>query len=333
MGETSGGDPLFEVRSVRLVLRPDATHFNRVAACAKCGREAPGAAVLSPADLDLVPHPVICKSCVSTAGSPMFETERRRPLAPAPSPPAQSAVNGSAPGPRAAMPADDDRVEALERKLDEALKQLRVSREAPAGGGQDWDEMSRRVDHIAERLMQESAGRARFQDLEERVQRLQAMVEEGLVQPGTAALEQTKADLARVEATLSAKLERLAAGLDGVARLSDQVNERLDRLSERTVRTEPVDHERLHVVERQVDEAVRRLAEVTESQKADLHDGLAEVRSEIDEVAAADAERLQALEEWTVLATDADTQRLGAIEQHLEEASERLAQALESQRA
>src|SRR5215210_903348 len=61
------GDPVFEVRSVRLVLRDNADHFNRLAQCSKCGREVPGAPVLSQADLTRPSHSVICKECVRNA--------------------------------------------------------------------------------------------------------------------------------------------------------------------------------------------------------------------------------------------------------------------------
>src|SRR3954447_14095914 len=64
---TADGEPVYEVRSVRLVLRPDAGHFNRLVECAKCGREVPGAPVLDSASLDHPGNPVICKTCVQTS--------------------------------------------------------------------------------------------------------------------------------------------------------------------------------------------------------------------------------------------------------------------------
>src|SRR5438270_6149313 len=66
-GQTDAGDPIFEVRSARLVLREDATHFNRLVACSNCGREVMGSAVLGPGDLDHAPQAVVCKDCVRQA--------------------------------------------------------------------------------------------------------------------------------------------------------------------------------------------------------------------------------------------------------------------------
>lgn len=393
MGETSGGDPIYEVRSVRLVLRPDATHFNRVAACSKCGREVPGAAVLSPADLDLIPHPVICKSCVSTAGSPMFESERRRPLAPAPSPPEVTPVNGSVSASPVAIPADDARLAALERKLDDAMEQLRISGELQrsevlaavdermahlhstaqpqAVGQEEWDEMVRRVDHIAERLMQDAAGRSRVQDLEERMQRLQTVVDAGLDQSRTPALEQVNlqgTQPAELLATLDARVEEMRRANEQMSATQEELRRRLDAMAERLqqlqmgldaglarVQSDGVtltqargDVTRL---ETRLTGRLAGLAAGMVTQRRELVamiedglDGVARLGDQLNErldrlsertarTEPVDDERLRALEEWTVLAAEADTQRLRAIEQHLEEAAERLAQALESQRA
>ena len=49
VGETSAGDPIVEVRSVRLVLRAGAHHFSRVTTCSRCGREVPGHRCSGPA--------------------------------------------------------------------------------------------------------------------------------------------------------------------------------------------------------------------------------------------------------------------------------------------
>lgn len=67
VGTTEHGDPVFEVRSVRLVLRDGASHFNRLVACSKCRREIVGTALLAPADLERTPSPVICEKCVKSS--------------------------------------------------------------------------------------------------------------------------------------------------------------------------------------------------------------------------------------------------------------------------
>lgn len=81
VGETGTGEPIFEVRSVRLLLHGDANHFSRMAACAKCGREVPGAPVLTAADLEHSPNPVICRTCVKNATAPAFNAGRRPAVA------------------------------------------------------------------------------------------------------------------------------------------------------------------------------------------------------------------------------------------------------------
>lgn len=111
VGATAAGEPVFEVRSVRLVLRGDAPHFNRLVRCSKCDREMPGPPVLSPADLDQPVHAVICAACVREASVPSFGGE---------------AV--------AAPAEEDDRLAALERRVAEQERRI----EALAAAAEDW---------------------------------------------------------------------------------------------------------------------------------------------------------------------------------------------------
>jgi hypothetical protein len=67
VGQTDAGETIYEARSARLVLRGDAAHFNRLVRCSKCGREVPGRAVLSSADLDQPAQAVMCNDCVEAA--------------------------------------------------------------------------------------------------------------------------------------------------------------------------------------------------------------------------------------------------------------------------
>lgn len=67
VGQTGSGEPIYEIKSARLVLRGDAAHFNRLVGCSRCGREVAGRAVLGPADLDQVPQAVVCNDCVEVA--------------------------------------------------------------------------------------------------------------------------------------------------------------------------------------------------------------------------------------------------------------------------
>jgi uncharacterized coiled-coil DUF342 family protein len=120
----SNGDPIFEVRSVRLVLRGNADHFNRLAECSKCGREVPGAPVLAPPDLDRPTNSVICKDCVRAAAvsapwqpaGPRLESPALDPAPATPVTPEPAAV--------AAPAVDDLRLAAVEAQLESALSRL-----------------------------------------------------------------------------------------------------------------------------------------------------------------------------------------------------------------
>lgn len=117
VGRTTTGDPVFEVRSARLVLLADAAHFNRLLACSACGRDVPGPSVLNPAELDQGAYSVICSHCAKTAeGSALAPAERRTAAAerPALGDAAQNGA-GNSHGPLGAT--DGDRLAALERRV------------------------------------------------------------------------------------------------------------------------------------------------------------------------------------------------------------------------
>ena len=118
-GETAGGEPVFEVRSVRLLLDGTAANFVRLTECSRCGRELAGAPVLTAADLDRTLRPMICTDCIRSAGvSTVWESEGGEPmvgrLAPAPAELAASRPDPTTPAPAAARP---ERLEALESHL------------------------------------------------------------------------------------------------------------------------------------------------------------------------------------------------------------------------
>ena len=77
VGQTTAGETVFEIRSVRLVLPGDAAHFSRILTCSACGRDVPGPAVLTPGDLDHPPHAVLCPDCVKSVVAPMFGAGER----------------------------------------------------------------------------------------------------------------------------------------------------------------------------------------------------------------------------------------------------------------
>jgi hypothetical protein len=64
VGDNERGEPIVEVRSVRMVLRGGSNYFSRLVTCTNCGREVPGLPVTNPADLELRPGPYVCTECV-----------------------------------------------------------------------------------------------------------------------------------------------------------------------------------------------------------------------------------------------------------------------------
>jgi hypothetical protein len=166
----AGGEPVYEIRSVRLVLPRDARHFARLVACSKCGREVPGPTVLTPSDLDNAAHLVICKDCVRAATVPMFDHERSRGALAAPDPPASP---GTAP--------DDDRLATVE-------SQARALAAEVAAHRSEWraerdrqalatEEMDRAIERLS-RPPQVDAGR---------VEALERRLDEVVARPETAA--------------------------------------------------------------------------------------------------------------------------------------------------
>lgn len=99
---TPSGEPIFEVRSVRLLLQPDADHFNRLETCSKCGRNVPGGPVFDLADLDRPSNPLICTTCVQAVAKPtLLRSGMRRPPPKRPAlPPTPAETPAAAPDPK-----------------------------------------------------------------------------------------------------------------------------------------------------------------------------------------------------------------------------------------
>lgn len=127
VGATPAGEPVYDVRSVRLVLRGLSPHFDRLAPCSRCGKEVPASPVLSVADLERPLRPVICTDCVRGTGvSTFFDTSTRPPaLEREPEPPepvempapAPAAVMAVADAPNAERTAMEERLALFERHL------------------------------------------------------------------------------------------------------------------------------------------------------------------------------------------------------------------------
>ncbi|MDQ3896533.1 MAG: hypothetical protein M3326_04640 [Actinomycetota bacterium] len=328
VGETSAGEPIVEVRSVRLVLREGATHFSRMATCSKCGREVPGAPVLGPGDLDHPPHPVICKDCVRTASVPVLRPDRRSVQPAAESEPAGATDFEAEPdGDVAVLQRRIAQLEALvrrdradwEKALEDRMGAARTERRALAAeelapAREDVDElaalearMDRKVERVTQRLEDQRA------ELGVDVERLAGSLAGAA---GSGRLDDLEARLTEKLATLQAQLdaratslvEDLVRGLDErveasraeARRIEAQVVDRLDRQAERSRRAGG-GAGRLEALEEQLDEAMQRLAALVESQRVEFQeafvDGLAEVRSAFAALDEGTTERLSALEE------------------------------------
>ena len=171
VGETAGGEPVYEIRSVKLLLDGTAPNFLRLTECSRCGRELAGAPVLTGADLDRPLRPMICTDCIRGAGlSTVWEPEGGEPVgerpAPAPAEPVASHPEPSHPDPMpAAVQANQERLDVMEghlRAVTDRVNELgRVVRAHQA----DLKERAGREDAIASALRGELAAiRASMED-------------------------------------------------------------------------------------------------------------------------------------------------------------------------
>ena len=167
-GTTAEGEQVYEIRSVRLVLKGLSPHFNRLAPCARCGKEMAGAPVLSVADLERPLRPMICTDCVRDTGvSTVWDASPVRPLAgnaAEPASPADPDPIAPAPAPAPAQapevaPRDDARLATLERHLrsvttrvNELGQTLRAERAASDGRRRAEEEVRAALARLREQV-------------------------------------------------------------------------------------------------------------------------------------------------------------------------------------
>ena len=251
VGETAGGEPVYEVRSVRLLLDATTAHFVRMAECSRCGRDMAGAPVLTPADLDRPLRPMICTDCIRRAGvSTVWESENGEPAEERPAP---AALAPSPPEPAPAPPAEPaegkrpERLDAMEhhlRAVTDRVNELgRVARAHQA----ELKERSQREEATAAALREELAAlRASTDDTRTELQGLAGARAE---LRGLAGAQAELRDLAGVQA----ELQRLAAAQAELER----------RLAERPPAGEAGAGARLH-------EEVAQLARLVEAQREEV---------------------------------------------------------------
>ena len=217
VGETAGGEPVYEIRSVKLLLESTATNFVRLTECSRCGRELAGAPVLTAADLDRPLRPMICSDCIRSAGvSTVWESEGGEP-----------GGERTAPGTLAASPADPtpapaevkpDRFQVMEshlRAVTDRVNELgRVARAHQA----DSKERAEREEATAAALRDELAAlRASTEDTRAELHRLaeaQAELERRRAESPPAGGEQAGAGLGQLREEL-AQLARLVEAQRG----------------------------------------------------------------------------------------------------------------------
>ncbi len=327
-----GGQPVYEIRSVRLVLAPGAAHFSRLVECAKCGREVPGPPVLEPGDLDRPSNPVICKDCVRAAGvaTSWPRESRSRPRPPSPSPVAEPATPPNAgaagatarPARRPAGSDDGGRLDAIESQVRSALTQLRELADV-----QRSQSIARReADQTLQGRLQEAlvAGLAELRA---------EMAAPGEPDPASAQglADQVRRNVTAMAQALQAQRAEVATLVDGLARAHFEVATLEERLqSSMLTLTRMVETQRADL-----EAAVRNSARPDLSALARTVEELARAGTQVDarveavvgQVADAGA-RVDAI----VAAVDRNTTRLDRVEQATQDAVQRLSALVEAQR-
>lgn len=287
--ETSDGDPVYEVGSVRLVLPGESNAFNRLVECSRCRREIVGAAVLGPDDLNRAPLPMVCRACVTASGVSGWRSDQRRAVA-APAPPSSPAPARPAAAEMAdARPEEVDRgrLHVLEERL-EAIATRLAAAEAPEEPADD-DELSGRLGELASSL---EAQRIELRSAVELVSGLRPEIER---------VTEAHKQLARGQQELDRRLAGIAArpvsappeasAVDALRRRVDEVEVELRELRALLeqgldqVRSEAASHEQL------VEQALSRLSATLSTLHSDVESSVnAAVRFEIATVVQAQQE-------------------------------------------
>lgn len=296
---TETGDPIFEVRSVRLVLRPEADHFNRLESCSKCGQKVPGAPIHELADLDRPSNPLVCTRCVRAVAAPtQLRPDLRRaqpepPPAPLPAPedvaPAPAADTGPGEGTDAGEPAvrsvaDDvqeqlgvltEVLRAQQRELAasaaalaETRAELRAVTDSHRELARTQHDADQRLVDMAERLSRQSPGAGRTEALERRMEEVVAVLTQGLAQAraeaadSVAQLRDNMVALARMVASERPD-DEIAARLQLLERRLEELTGRLGALTQAPAsRGSPPARDLLDTLEQQLQAAEGRLSQL-----------------------------------------------------------------------
>lgn len=357
---TRHGEPIFEVRSVRLMLRPDADHFNRLAECSKCGRNVPGPPVLTLGDLDRPANSVICKECVRDATASPSRPAPRPAATPQPGPPSTKAgrhLDGRA----APEPVDGGRLARVESQLQTAMTRLdelaavqRVE-SVERRGGEQAAESTIRAALVAELAALRAEVKAAVEATEHRVAAHDETLRRSIA--GVAeALAGQRDRLAAVSGAVEQTREEFRAALaesqPGASAMGAGWAEELERRIHAAVNAALANTDVTSLREQLQGNALA-LTRMVEVQRADLetaledrlgielstiHQSLAELvkgQAELEERVAGMAQdgwRLQAQVRALDAAVDGSASRLQLMEQKLDESVRQMTELLNAQR-
>ena len=316
---TSSGEPIFEVRSVRLLLQPDADHFNRLETCSKCGRNVAGGPVFDLGDLDRPSNPLICTTCVHAVAKPtLLRSGPRRPPPERPAAPKKpvetpaaasdpKAAGADRPGPTAveeaaqaanAVVAQDDVRQDLQRvtalleaqqrdlgALSEAVREtraeLRSATESQGTLAQSQQALQERVTAFAERSEQAMSGGVTSSEVERGLRHNLQFVTE-LLQAQQRELSALSAALVETRNELQAVTE----SHETLARSQEDLDRRLAGLAlADPTHTDNV--QRTASLERGIEDLSARLAEGLARARAETTDLVAQLRRDVGALAQA----------------------------------------------
>jgi len=263
-GRLNDGQPIYEVRSVRLVLEPEGSCFKRLVECAQCGRGGSGGAVRTPADLDRPTESAICDACAKAAASaevpeaiPADVGAEELIVAEAVTEPGPTSVEADLQAIRARIAelADLQRSESLERRRADDLTRTVFQKRV----------LERLAEVRADTMASAEAGRDRIVELEDdRRHRADAMA------AADAARQEELAAIHEARRTTSAQLQALA-------RAQSELDERLCDMADR-LEARPTGDGVAETVRRQIEHASAGIVEATDAR---LAAELGTVRSEI----------------------------------------------------
>lgn len=267
---TESGRPIYEIRSVRLLLPDHASHFSRLERCSRCKRGLAGSPVLTPADLDQPTQAMVCKDCVRTAAISPSRHPENRPMEPEPAAPQASeeqvpeeqvpeeqVPEEQVPEPVAAEPGDG-RLAAVEAQLQAVMARL-----ADLTTGQQSEATQRRR---ADDATQSRIHAAMVRGLDDLQARVTAALEVGATR--VVALEDhVRRSGAQVAELLRGQRGELAALSGSMAETRSELHRLIDLIGQR-----PDDS----AVERRIEDALAGLARSIEAHRAEVHAAVSE---------------------------------------------------------